>query len=200
MQLTAKMLLAEYDHMVEEVPPDSPDHALGVGVLPWRPRCGQDFSEAHALNPPSERIAIDSIAIAEEVPGSGVLRERLEDLPGRPGRGRCACHVEVDDLAPMVQQHHEHEEDTERRGGHNEEVDGNQVGNVIGKEGPPRLRRRVSPTLHEPGDRPLRDGETELEDLAMDPGRAPERVGVRHLPDQGTQLRAYRRASWPVMP
>ncbi len=34
----------------------------------------------------------------------------------------------------------------------------------------------------------------------MDPGRTPERVGVRHLPDQGPQLRAYRRASWSSMP
>ena len=34
----------------------------------------------------------------------------------------------------------------------------------------------------------------------MDPGRAPERIGVRHLLDQDSQVRAYRRASWPAMP
>ncbi len=152
MQLTTKMFLAEYDHVVEEVPPDGPDHALGVRVLPWRPRGSEDFGDAHAFRASSKAVAIDGIAIAKEVPGSGVLRERLEDLLGCPGRGRCACHVEVDDLAPMVKQHDEHEEDTERRAGHNEEVDGNQVGNVIGEEGPPRLGGWPSLPRHESSD------------------------------------------------
>lgn len=124
-QLTTKMSLAEHDHVVEEVPPDGTDHALGVRVLPWRPRGGQDFSDAHAFHASSESVAIDRIAIAEEVPGSGVFGECLEDLLGRPGRGRCACHVEVDYLAPMVEQHHEHEEDAERRSGHDQKVNGN---------------------------------------------------------------------------
>jgi hypothetical protein len=37
-QVTTKMFLAEDDHMLEEVPPDGPDHALGVPSLrssPW---------------------------------------------------------------------------------------------------------------------------------------------------------------------
>jgi hypothetical protein len=116
-QLTTKMFLAEDDYVVEEVPPDGPDHALGVGVLPWRTRGGEDFGDAHGFRASSKSVAIDDIAIAEEVPGSRVLRERLEHLLSCPGRGRCAGHVEVDYLAPMVKQHDEHEEDTERRGG-----------------------------------------------------------------------------------
>jgi hypothetical protein len=31
----------------------------------------------------------------------------------------------VDYLAPMVEQHHEHEEDAERRSGHDQKVNGN---------------------------------------------------------------------------
>jgi hypothetical protein len=199
-QLTTKMFLAEDDHMVEEVPPDGPDHALGVGVLPWRPRGGENFGDAHAFRASSKGVAIDGIAIAKEVPGSRVVRERLEDLLGCPGRGRFACHVEVDDLTPIVKQHDEHEEDTECRGGHDQEVDSGQVGDVVREEGLPRLRGWPSPPRHDPGDRALRNCEAQLEELAMDPGRASERVGVRHLPDQGPQLRAYRRAPWPSMP
>ncbi len=109
-QLTTKMFLAEYDHVVEEVPPDGPDRALGVGVLPWRPRGSEDFGDAHAFRASSKAVA------------------------------------------PMVKQHDEHEEDTERRAGHNEEVDGSQVGNVIGEERPPRLGGWPSPPRHESSD------------------------------------------------
>ena len=75
-QLTTKMSLAEHDHVVEEVPPDGTDHALGVRVLPWRPRGGQDFSDAHAFHASSESVAIDRIAIAEEI-GRASCRERV---------------------------------------------------------------------------------------------------------------------------
>ena len=34
----------------------------------------------------------------------------------------------------------------------------------------------------------------------MNPGRAPERVGVRHLSDEGSDLRGDGRAAWPVPP
>jgi len=64
--------------MVEDVPPDGADHELGVWVLPWRPRSGRDLGGAHPFQAPTEGAAMDGIAIAEEVPGSGVLRERLE--------------------------------------------------------------------------------------------------------------------------
>src|SRR6266849_1311665 len=37
------------------------------------------------------------------------------------------------------------------------------------------------------------------QELAVDSGRAPERVGERHLLDEGSQLRAHRRTPWPTM-
>src|SRR5260370_33672277 len=78
-----------------------------------------------------------------------------------------------------------------------EEVAGDEVGEVILEERFPRLRGRLSTTRHQPGDRALRDVEAQLEELAVDSGRAPERVGERHLLDEGSQLQAHRRTPWP---
>jgi len=57
------------------------DHALGVRVLPWRPFGGQDLGDTHAWHAPSEGVAVDSSAIAEAVPGSGVLGVLEEQIP-----------------------------------------------------------------------------------------------------------------------
>jgi hypothetical protein len=53
--------------------------------------------------------------------------------------------------------------------------------------GGPELRGRLSATRHQPGDRALREVEAQLEELAVDSGRAAERVGERHLLDEGSQ-------------
>jgi hypothetical protein len=46
----------------------------------------------------------------------------------------------VHDAAPKVEQHHEDEKNAEGGGRDDEEVDGNQIGDVILEEGLPRLR------------------------------------------------------------
>src|SRR5260370_41672723 len=80
----------------------------------------------------------------------------------------------------MMQRHHEYVEHPEGRGWHDEEVDGDEVGDVVLKERSPGLRRGLRATRHEPGNGALRDVEAELEQLAVNARRAPDRIRQRH--------------------
>ncbi len=81
--------------------------------------------------------------------------------------------VKVHDLAAMLQQDHEHVEQTEGRRRHDEEVDGDKVGDVVLEERSPGLRRLLRSTRHETRNRALRNLKAELEQLTMDARRAP---------------------------
>ncbi len=52
------------------------------------------------------------------------------------------CHVEMDDVPAFVTHHHKGEEHAKGGCRDSEEVDGDDVGQVISQESPPRLRRR----------------------------------------------------------
>jgi hypothetical protein len=55
---------------------------------------------------------------------------------------------------------------------------------MIAKEGLPALGRRASSAGHILGDAGLADLDAELEQLAMDPRRSPQRIDNAHLADQ----------------
>ena len=55
---------------------------------------------------------------------------------------------------------------------------------MVAKERLPSLRRRSSSPSHVPGDRRLPDIDAKFEKFAMDPWRAPERIGDADVPDQ----------------
>ncbi len=86
--LTTEMSFAEHDHVVQEVSADGTNHSLSVRILPWRPCRDDDLADSEALHALAEDVAVDGVTIAQEVSGSGVFRERLDDLLRRPGRGR----------------------------------------------------------------------------------------------------------------
>ena len=94
-QGAAQVAFAEDEDMIQTLLPDRADQPLCEGILPWAVGRGQDFSDAHALHAVVEGIAIDLVAIAEEVGRCGVVREGLHDLLGRPGRGGVLGHAEV---------------------------------------------------------------------------------------------------------
>ena len=56
--------------------------------------------------------------------------------------------VEVDDLAAMMVEDDETEQDAKRGCGYSEEVDRHKVTNVVVQESPPRLQRRLSMPNH----------------------------------------------------
>jgi hypothetical protein len=74
-------------------------------------------------------------------------------------------------------------------GGNGEEVDRNHAAEVIAKERFPVLGRGATRTRdHVFGDGSLREGDPELEQLAVNPGSAPQWIGVVDVPDQGDEV------------
>ncbi len=69
---------------------------------------------------------------------------------------------------------------------------GNPFG-VVAQEGLPSLQWRSPVSCHILGDRGLSHIDAELEEFAMDPGSAPERVGEAHVADQ---LADFQRDFW----
>jgi hypothetical protein len=175
-QGAAQMSFAKDEDVIQTLAPDRADQPLREGVLPWAVRRRQDFTDAHALHALPEHVPVDRVAIAEEVGRRGVVREGVHDLLSGPVGSGVFGHVEVDDAPAMVNEHDEHEEDAQARGGNREEVEGDQISDMVGEECPPRLRRLGTSLRHQPGDGSLGHVDTELQELAMDSWGAPEGV------------------------
>ena len=82
-----QVAFVEHDDEIEAFAANRTEDALGEGILPGRARGDDDLANAHALDPALEISAVDGSAIAEEVGGAGLVRERVDDLLSRP-RGR----------------------------------------------------------------------------------------------------------------
>src|SRR5690242_2901030 len=76
---------------------------------------------------------------------------------------------------------------------HHEKVHRGDAVSMVTKERLPALRRRGPPPRHILGHTGLADLDAQLEQLAMDPRRSPQRIGNAHLADQLAYLRRY---SW----
>src|SRR6267143_581650 len=74
----------------------------------------------------------------------------------------------------MLQQDHEHVEQTEGRRRHDEEVNGGKVGDVVLEERSPSLRGWLPAAWHETRNGPLRNVEPQLEQFAVNAGRPRE--------------------------
>src|SRR6266481_9554189 len=141
-QETAQVPFAKDEYMIQTLAPDGADEPLREGVLPRAVRRREDFTDAHALHAMPEHMTVDRVAIAEEIGGGGVVREGVHDLLGRPGSSGTLGDIEVEDAPAVVGEHDEDEQNAQARGGTSEEIDGDEIPDVIGQEGAPRLRRR----------------------------------------------------------
>ena len=182
LQTTSQMSLVQDDDVVEKLAADGADHPLGERVLPGGAWCRKNLSDAHALHPSPKLATVDAISIAEEVAWRRIVGKGFDNLLRRPSGSGRVRDVEVYDSSAMVQQDHEHVEDSECHSRHDEEVDGDKIGDVIFEEGPPGLRGRFRTAR--PTNRALRDVETELEELAMNARRTPEGIGEDHGADE----------------
>jgi hypothetical protein len=82
-----QVALVEHEDEIEAFAANRSYDALGEGILPGSARGDEDLANAHALNPPLEVSAEDGVTIAEQVSGAGFVRERVDDLLGRPRGG-----------------------------------------------------------------------------------------------------------------
>src|SRR5260370_39658985 len=80
-------------------------------------------------------------------------------------------------------------EQIKANGWNNEQVHGGDVRRVVTQEGAPSVGRRSTSLDHVLRDARLSDLEAELEQLAMDARRTPQRIVNAHPPDQRAQLR-----------
>src|SRR5450631_1684667 len=179
------MALAEHDDVVETLTADRSYQALEEGVLPRRARGAHDLLDVHTCEPVAEGRAVDAVAIPHQVLRCAVIWERFDDLLRSPSSGRVVGDVEMQDAAAIVGQDDKDVEDAKGRGRDGEEVDRGECTDVIRKEGAPGLGRRLAwPVWHQTRDLAFGDLDAELEQLAVDTRRAPERVCVRHVPNE----------------
>jgi hypothetical protein len=101
-QQASEMPFAEDDDVIEAFPSNRPDDSLGEGILPGRSWGDEDLVDPHALHPPREHIAVDGVAITEQVLGRGLFLEGLDKLLGGPSGGRVVGHIDVDEFPASV--------------------------------------------------------------------------------------------------
>src|SRR5512139_3361275 len=99
----------------------------------------------------------------------------------------------MDDISSLMAKDDEGVEQPKRRRDDDEHVDGGGVMHVIMQERSPSRGGGFGPPCEVSANRGLAHVDAELEQLAMDAGRAPERVCQAHLADQITDLAAHLR-------
>ena len=162
----------EDNHVAQTLAPEGTDQAFDVRALPRRSRGRKDFLNAHILDLLREFIAEDPIAIPQQITRRGIPRKCVAELLGSPLRGGVGGYAEMHDPPAVVSQNQEHIQDLKPDRRHCEEVDGHQGLDVILKEGPPGLRRRLPLPDHVLGDAGLSDVDAEFEQFAVDAGRS----------------------------
>jgi hypothetical protein len=93
---------AEHDGVIQALASNGSDQPLDIRVLPRRPRGGDDFFEAEAVNPLSEPRPVDPVSIPEEIlrrvrPGEG-----FDDLLGGPLGSWVRGDIEVEHASTLV--------------------------------------------------------------------------------------------------
>ena len=76
--------LIEDDEMVQTLPSDRANEALAIGILPRGMRSGEPLLNPHRMGGCRELLAINLVAIAQQVAWRTIPGEGLDQLPGRP--------------------------------------------------------------------------------------------------------------------
>jgi hypothetical protein len=140
-------------------------------------------------------LAKDPVTVTQEIGRRRVVREGVDDLLGRPGRGGMLGDIEVEDAPAVMGEHDEDEEDTQAGGGCREEIDRDQVSDMVSEERPPGLRGLGAPLRHEARYRALSDVDAELQEFSVDTRRTPQGIRFGHRPDECGDLGVDARAA-----
>src|SRR5436309_2171088 len=89
-----EMPLTEHDHMIEALASDRADQSFSVTVLPRRSRRCRSVANAHRANAARKCLAVDTVAIANEVVRHRFPPASLAELPGDPFRSWRRCDPE----------------------------------------------------------------------------------------------------------
>src|SRR5258708_5004266 len=99
------------------------------------------------------------------------------------------CDVDPDKVSALQSNDDEDIEQVEANGRGNEQIHGGDVRRMVTQEGAPSRGRRSAPLDHILRDAGLSDFKAELEQLAMDARRSPQRIVDAHPADQRAQAR-----------
>jgi hypothetical protein len=170
------MPIAQDHDMIQAFSPDRADEPFDVSILPRRAGRSWSVPDAHRLHSPGDDRTVGTIVVANDVSGCLIPGKSLGDLSGNPFGGWVGGDVGPDQMASLKMDNRQSIQKLEADGPHNEQIDSGDVRRVIAKEGFPALRRRPTSSHHVFGYRRLSDVDAELEQLAMDARRTPERV------------------------
>jgi hypothetical protein len=163
----------EHDDVIEAFAADGADESFDVGVLPWRTRRGAHVLNTHRFRGGDEALK-RQIAVVDHIPRRLIPLKGFAELLRGPGGGGVTRHRDMHDPATFVCEDDEHEQQPLRGGWDDEEIGGRDLLDVIGQEGAPRLGRWGGRSPHILRHRRLGDLHPDLEELAVDPWRAPQ--------------------------
>src|SRR6516165_4837932 len=170
--------------MICALAPDRADQAFSIPILPGRAvRCGP-VPDPHCAHTSLECNTECSVVVANEIFRCTVPRKRFGDLARQPLGRRIVGHREPQQPPPLVPENQKCEKLLERNGRNHKQINRRDPLHMIADEGLPGLQWPIWPRYHVDRNRRLRELDTELEQLAMDLGGAPDRVLKAHSSDQ----------------
>src|SRR5450631_3989552 len=155
-----------------------------MAVLPGRAERRGPIPNAHRLDAASEYAAEGSIVVADDVCWRLVPGECRGNLACQPLRRRMPGNRKPQQLPPPVTENKKYEELLKGNRRNYKKINRRDPVSVVVKEGLPCLRRSISPRYHVLRDCRLGDVEAELQKLAVDMRRTPERVLEAHSSDK----------------
>src|SRR5215470_2971412 len=141
------------------------------------------IANAKRTNASDEYLAVTPIPIADQITRELLPTTGRRQLVGDPFRRWVRCDAKPQDLSPAVPHDQQSVEQSERDGRNDKQIHRRDPICVIAQERLPALGRWSSPARHILGDASLSNVDAELEQLAVDAWRTPQRIGDTHLPD-----------------
>src|SRR6267378_8608231 len=88
--------------MVQTFPSDRANEALAIRILPRGMRSGEHLVNPHRMGGCRERLAINSVAIAQQVAWCTIPGEGLDQLPSRPFCRGMRGYAKVKESAAII--------------------------------------------------------------------------------------------------
>ena len=158
-----QVLFTEDDVMIKAIPANRADHPFHIPILPGAFIGSNDLLDAHVPDTLPEGVAVNGIPVLDQIFGRNVPGEGLPNLLQCPGGGGISGNVKVNDPPPVMTEDQQHIKDFEMDGGHGEEIDCTDGGEVISQKALPCLSGPTGSFGHEIRHRPFGDLKAELE-------------------------------------
>ncbi len=108
----AHVSCAEDDDMIKTLPSDRSDQSFSMSILPRRSQRSWPVTNAHRTKTPFEILAVDAVAITDEVFRCGFPAAGLGQLARDPFGGRGRCHSQPHNPATAVSENQQSIEQT----------------------------------------------------------------------------------------